>query len=383
MEDSIDIIGTGIAGLSLALLLKTKDIKVNLFESSSQLKPYGAGIILANNAMKIFKELDLLDKIKNAGSCISSMKITDPRLKPLSTIDLKVFEQKYSVPNVAIQRGELHKILSENIDLKTISFSKKLSKIHANDSSGYDLEFEDQSKHNSQTVIGADGINSAVREHVFGKGILRRPGQVCWRGVTSFDLPEKYHDELNEAWGKGKRFGFVKVSEEKIYWYALVNEKNERNQFEDLQDVFYDFHPMVMDIIRATLKERMVKIDIMDLEPIPHWYKGNVCLIGDAAHAMTPNLGQGTCQAIEDAYILSKHLYKGCDVQESFRKFETERIKKVKILVDKSWKIGKMAHMENHLAVWLRNRMMKALPDSINKKQTTKIYEIDAHSFSL
>jgi 2-polyprenyl-6-methoxyphenol hydroxylase-like FAD-dependent oxidoreductase len=385
MEKNIDIIGAGIGGLTLALLLQRKHFNFTLFESASQLKPVGSGIILAYNAMNIFKELHLLDKLQKEGNRISYLKITDPQLNTLSVIDVSVFEQKYKVPTVAIQRGELHKILSAEIDLKNIMFSKRLSRVYKKESNAYELEFEDQSKQNSHTIIGADGIHSVVRDQVFGKGILRRPGQICWRGVTTFNLPEKYHNELNEAWGKGKRFGFVKVSENKVYWYALVNDKNKKILFEDVKELFENFHPVVMEIIHSTAKEKIIMTEIMDLRPIPRWQNGNVYLLGDAAHAMTPNLGQGACQAIEDAYLLGNlfNKNKGVDVQELFRKFETDRIKKVKMLVDKSWKIGKMAHMENQLAIWLRNKMMKAMPDSLNKKQMNKIYAIDPPGFSL
>lgn len=374
MEENIDIIGGGIGGLSVALILQRNGFKVTVFESAIDIKPVGAGIILANNAMQVFRKYNLQDKLENAGNKISFMKITDPQLKPLSIVNLSPYEKKHHVSNVAIHRSELQKILTEEVGLKNILLSKRLSIIKKNEN--YELEFDDHSKRNSHMIIGADGIHSVVRDQLFPKGIIRKAGQICWRGICKFDLPQKYHHELNEAWGKGRRFGFVKISPVDVYWYALIND-TEENRNTDINTLFINFHPGVSDIIHATPKEKIIFNDIIDMKPISHWQEGNVCLIGDAAHAMTPNMGQGACQAIEDAYILGKYLRSETNIKEALRLYEKKRIKKAQALVNTSWSIGKMAHIENSGAVWLRNTIMRVLPDSISERQMRWIFEID------
>ncbi|MCU7583714.1 FAD-dependent monooxygenase, partial [Riemerella anatipestifer] len=134
------------------------------------------------------------------------------------------------------------------------------------------------------------------------------------------NLPQKYHNELNEAWGKGKRFGFVKISDRKVYWYALTNSKNIKPNEINLCELFSEFHNDILKIISATDRNQIVVSDIIDLKPIDKWQKRNVCLVGDAAHATTPNLGQGACQAIEDAYVLGKLLDKGISIENTFEK---------------------------------------------------------------
>lgn len=375
MTEIVNIIGAGIGGLTTALILKQRGLNVNIFESSAEIKPVGAGIILANNAMQVFQKLGIQDKIENAGNRISFMKITDDQLKPLSVVNLSEYEQKYNVSNIAIHRGELQKILANEIGFDNINLSKRLSTIEKNRL--FKLTFEDNSTIESKIVIGADGIKSVVRNQLFEKSTLRNPNQICWRGICEIDLPQKYHNELNEAWGKGKRFGFVKISDKKVYWYALTNSKNTNADEVNLTELFSEFHSDISQIISATLKEQIIISDIFDLKPIDKWQSENVCLIGDAAHATTPNLGQGACQAIEDAYVLGKLLDNGITIENTFKEYENLRRKKAHTIVNTSWRVGKIAHLENSFGIWLRNFAMKNIPKSANKKQMDMIFNLN------
>jgi 2-polyprenyl-6-methoxyphenol hydroxylase-like FAD-dependent oxidoreductase len=373
MKKSISIIGAGIGGLTTALTLKQKGFPVTLYEGASEIKPVGAGIIIANNAMQVFQKLGLQEKIQQAGNRISSMKITDENLKPLSVVDLSVFEQKYGVHNVAIHRGTLQKILAEAIGNESINLSKRLIDIEKNDD--FNLKFDDNTSVHSDILIGADGIKSIIRNKLFQENTIRNAQQICWRGVCDYSLPEQYAHELNEAWGKGKRVGFMNISPQKVYWFALSNQRDVQNIDEvNLGDFFKEFHPDIVQMLNATPKEKIIASEITDLKPIQHWHEENVCLIGDAAHATTPNLGQGACQAIEDAYVLGKCISEETDINKSFAQYEKIRKKKAHEIVNISWSLGKLAHISNGLGVWLRNKVMSSIPASINKKQTEKIF---------
>jgi 2-polyprenyl-6-methoxyphenol hydroxylase-like FAD-dependent oxidoreductase len=375
MTETVNIIGAGIGGLTTALTLQQKGLNVKIFESSAEIKPVGAGIIMANNAMQVFQKLGIQDKIGKAGNKISYMKITDMQLNNISTVDLTEYEKKYGVHTVAIHRGELQKILANEIGHDNINLSKRLSKIEKAEL--FKLTFEDNSTIESKLVIGADGIRSVVRNQLFEESTLRNANQKCWRGICEMDLPQKYDNELNEAWGKGKRFGFVKISKQKVYWYALVNSKNIQQDVVNLTEMFSEFHSDILKIISATSKEKIISSDIIDLKPIYKWQDKNVCLIGDAAHATTPNLGQGACQAIEDAYILGKLLDNGNTLENTFKEYENVRRKKAHIIVNTSWRIGKMSQIENGFGIWLRNFAMRNSPKSSNKKQMDMIFNLD------
>ena len=371
MKETITIIGAGIGGLVTALTLRQQGYAVHIYEGAAEIKPVGAGIIMANNAMQVFKSLGLHQQVEKAGNRISAMKITDNDLKALSVVDLKDFEKQYGVCNIAIHRGALQQLLVEALGKEHISLSKRLVKIEKKDD--YHLYFEDGSTKTARWLIGADGIHSVVRKQLFPTSSLRDAKQRCWRGVSEMDLPAEYHHELNEAWGKGKRFGFVKIGPNKVYWYALVNENAKEK---DLSKNFRDFHPDIQSIISQCAGSAIFTSNIADLKPIDRWQQEQVCLVGDAAHATTPNLGQGACQAIEDAYVLGKLLAREQDIQAAFQQYERIRMPKALQVVSSSRMVGRLAHVDNRLGVWLRNKLMKNIPASANRKQLETIFKL-------
>ncbi len=373
---TIDIIGAGIGGLTTAIALEQKGIKTRIFEQAEKIKPVGAGIILASNAMQIFEKLGLKKSIEEHGNPISSMNITKANLTPISKVDLSFFEKKHKVKNIAIHRGILQQLLINELKSPIIKLNHRLKKVDF-DNKKYLLTFENGEQIQSSTLIGADGLNSVVRQNLFPNNTLRNAKQICWRGVTNFKLPLKYKHELNEAWNKTDRFGFVQIAEDKVYWYALKSFKNNKNEFEinNIQTYFKNYDPIINRII-ATTNEKQINIaEILDLKPTKNWYKENVCLIGDAAHAATPNMGQGACQAIEDAYVLSQLLTK-YDTNHAFQEFQRLRLPKAHQVVKVSWMIGKISHLSNPILIKFRNLLMRLTPTSLNRKQTEQIFQI-------
>lgn len=373
--EKIAILGAGIGGLTVALAFKQKGFNVTVYESAAEIKPVGAGIGIANNAMQIFKKLNIHEKIENAGVKVSSMNITDHQLRSLSIIDLKEFEVKYGVCNISIHRAVLQNILAEEIGFENIKLSKRLVKIEQDEN--VKLFFEDGSVETADVVIAADGINSVVRNQLFDPSQIRDTNQICWRGVSKISLPKDYNNKAVEAWGNGKRFGFVQINKYETYWYAVVNESLINQQEDSLENLFKDFNSDVLEIIKNTSEDTVIKNRIIDLKPIHKWYNKSVCLLGDAAHATTPNLGQGACQAIEDAYLLAELYQEDKPIEIVFEEYQKVRIKKAHFIVNSSWRIGKMAHLESGFLIYFRNLIMRSIPTSANNKQLQSIYNVD------
>lgn len=372
MAEKIHIIGAGIGGLATALCLKQQGLEVEVIESAPEIKPVGAGIVMANNAMQVFDRLGLRPKIEAAGYRVSYMRITDAEFNELSAIDLAAFEQQYGVYNVAIHRADLQGILADELGHGQITLGKRLVQVDQED--GYRLHFEDGTEEKAQVLIGADGIHSVVRKQLFPPSTLRDSAQVCWRGICDVDLADRYEHTAFEAWGPGRRFGFVRLNPVQVYWYAVADDGAEST---DLLDLFRDFHPDVWEMIAAAPAASIFFSRLYDLKPIHQWAQGKVCLIGDAAHATTPNLGQGACQAVEDASVLGKLFAQGLCVEEVFRQYQTLRIKKAHQVVKTSWTIGKVSHWQNRLGIGIRNFVMKNLPASVRHKQLEPLFALD------
>ena len=140
-------------------------------------------------------------------------------------------------------------------------------------------------------------------------------------------LDEKHAHRGYELWGNQVRFGISKIAKDKVYWFAVVlsspNGKDDKVLVkEKLLKMFADFNPLVTKLIGLTSVANILRNDIYDLEPLLKWHKNNICLIGDAGHATTPNMGQGGAQAIEDAHYLSNLIVENSDenVFELFNK---------------------------------------------------------------
>lgn len=375
MAQEISIVGAGIGGISTALALEKTGWQVQLFEAAHSLQPVGAGIVMAINAMQVFKKLEIHQEIVEAGNRISIMKITDQQMNPLSVMDLRDFEKQFGVHNVAILRSDLLAVLARNLQQTPIHFSKKLKEIEVG--TKLNLHFEDESSHACSGLIAADGIHSVVRKTLFPKSKIRGTGQICWRGIAKMELPPSYHHTAIESWHSGKRFGFVKINQQMVYWYALVKESMIKDRQKMPIHLFRVFHQDIQEIIAATPFENIIVHEITDLEPIPNWHQKNICLMGDAAHATTPNLGQGACQAVEDAYTLSTALNINPDLSSAFKSYQSLRMQKANRIVKNSRKIGNLAHLENPILQTLRNQIMKIEPAAFSRKRLAQFFSIN------
>jgi 2-polyprenyl-6-methoxyphenol hydroxylase-like FAD-dependent oxidoreductase len=185
-----------------------------------------------------------------------------------------------------------------------------------------------------------------------------------------------------ESWGPGRRFGIVPLADNKIYWLACTNapaqdERMKNFTTQDLYHHFQDFHDPIPTLLHQTRDEELIWNDIIDLKPIDQYAFENIVLIGDTAHATTPNMGQGACQAIEDAVILASEIKKENDIATAFKSFEKRRMKKTHFIVNNSWTLGKVGQVENKLLSSLRNLAFRAMPASVNDRQMKKLYELD------
>jgi 2-polyprenyl-6-methoxyphenol hydroxylase-like FAD-dependent oxidoreductase len=345
----ISIIGGGIGGLSLGVGLAQKGLDFHVFEQAAELKPVGAGIMMASNAMQIYGKWGLAEAIADLGVIVNELRITDEKFRTIVRTDLRPFAAKYKVPQVAIHRADLLNVLAEAVGIDRISLDHTFQSI----SSEGLCSFQGEKAHLTEWLVGADGIHSKVRASMGISVIPRSSGQHCWRGVCDFDLPSEFLHTGLEAWGKGQRFGFTRIGEQRVYWYAVADFSRR-----DLD--FSNFPPLVTALIKAT--ESIHFSEIQDLPLYRGWSRGKCVLLGDAAHATTPNMGQGACQAVEDAYVLS-HCMRQFP-EEALVRYEALRVKKAHQIINRSRRIGQVSHINSAILRSIRNGMMRKVASS-------------------
>lgn len=373
------IIGGGIGGLTLGVALYQVGIKATVYEAAEEIKPVGAGIILGTNAMIVMKALGLDEKIRSAGQSIKNGAITDENMRILQNMPFEQIEKHFGIGTVAIHRAKLQAILIDALPKEQFIINKRCVSIIEGEQPK--ATFQDASTASGDFLIGADGIHSVVRQHIFPTVPKRYSGQTCWRGILNYELPYEDKGTVREIWSKEGRFAAIQISDDLVYWYAVqkanAGEKdNPETLHQDLIGAFKSFEH-AESIISKTSKHQIIRGDLWDLKPTSKWHKGNIALLGDAIHATTPNLGQGGAQAIEDGLALARCFEKEKGIAVIFKKYEKIRYPKAKMVTDQSWLFGKMAHWENPLAIGLRNFMMRTTPSQLFIKRFLKLYEVN------
>lgn len=372
------IIGAGIGGLTTALAFEKKGIDYQIYEKAPRISEVGAGIWLAPNALQVLDSLQVLDQVKLKGNSIDRITLAESDLSPLSDTDQSFIKNIFGYSTVAIHRAELQKVLFDAIPQEKIHLGKGFSSFKELEKHKIKVVFDDATETETDFLFGADGIHSKVRKQLFPASAIRFTGQTCWRGIVDYTLDPEFETRGMEFWGNQVRFGISKIAEGKVYWFAVALDKANQNDTgivikDKLAAMFSNFHPLCQQIIKATPENQIIRNDINDLKPLKNWHKGAVCLIGDAGHATTPNMGQGGAQAIEDAYYLAALIEKD-STQNSFQLFQNHRNKKVNAIVKQSWSTGKMAHWK--YGKRFRNFLLKSIPKKTFQKKMLEMYTL-------
>ncbi|WP_114748587.1 FAD-dependent monooxygenase [Pleomorphovibrio marinus] len=375
----VSIIGGGIAGLTTAIALQQKGIQANVYEAASEVRPVGAGLALSSNAMRVYKLLGFMDEVISQGRLMSSFALLDQKGKIITKSDSEAISKKYGLDNFLIHRYALHELLLSKLDPDTV-FTNKKATAFSNQKDQVLVDFEDGSSISTDYLIVGDGIHSAIRKQLLPQSTPRYSGYTCWRAVM--DNSKLKITQASETWGQKGRFGIAPLANDELYWFACINApQNDRKmgamKVLDLLANFKDYHDPIPRILEHTEDHQLIWNDIIDISPIGQFAFDRIVLIGDAAHATTPNLGQGACQAIEDAYVLADEMSKSDKYSKSFRAFEKRRIKRTDFIVNTSWKMGKLAQLENAMLCRIRNFGLRNLPKTINDKQLEKVFNTD------
>ena len=259
MKNNISIIGGGIGGLVTALSFDKLNISYKLYERAEQLKVIGAGIWLSPNALQVFEWINpsLLKEIQNEGNTFNRVLVADHKLKPISDSNQNFVQEKFGYTTMAIHRGKLQQILYKFVEKKNIELNRTFKEYSQNSDNSLKVNFTDSSFIETDSIIGADGINSKVRTQLFPNSKLRYSGQTCWRGISNYNIESELESVGFTLWGEKLQFGVSKISEGKVYWFAVkLSEPNltddKKNLKNLLNNMFSEFHPLVNNLIGNT-----------------------------------------------------------------------------------------------------------------------------------
>ncbi len=371
------IVGGGIGGLTAGIALRQAGIHAVVYERAPELKEIGAGIALASNAMKVFSKLDLASQITACGAPLASGAIKTWNGKDI----IREVEDAREFINVCVHRADLLRVLVQGLGEDNLLLGHNYVGFQESENCVV-TRFANGEEVQGDLLVGADGLHSTIRSGIHGEEKPRYSGYTAWRGVAHFEAKAA----ISESWGHGKRFGIVPIGGGRVYWFATKNapegqEESPEDRKQELLDLFNRWHPPIADLIKSTEPGAILRHDLYDRKPLKrYWGEGRVSLLGDAAHATTPNLGQGACQSIEDAYVLAHYLRGAKDIAGALRRYEAKRMPRTTYITNLSWRLGRMAQWENSQACWLRNTILKAIPFSIQKKQLEKVLEFDPHA---
>lgn len=375
------IIGGGIGGLCTAIALQKQGMEATVYEAAPELRPVGAGVGLAANAMQGLERLGVADEVIALGKQLMALVIFDEKGSVISNQDTQRLSKKYGINNFVIHRAALHQVLQSHLQPDTLLLNKRCQSIKQQGGQ-VEVSFTDGTRAIADLLVAADGIHSVVRRQLLPQSQSRYAGYTCWRAVI-----ENPGVELNtmisaETWAPQGRVGMAPLPGNSIYWYACIKapERDARMQQMtpgQLTQHFAGVHAPVAAVLAATQPHQLIWNDIADLKPLDKFVYGRVVLLGDAAHATTPNLGQGACQAIEDAVVLSQCLQQDTSIADALAKYEKRRIARTTKIIRLSRLLGWVSQWQNPLLGRVRNALFRVMPKSVAQRQMEEIFKVD------
>ena len=366
-ERDTAIIGCGIAGPALAMALQKCDITSTIYESQDAVESSGGWFLyIGPNGMDVFKILGMQDVVKEHGYECKNLVFENHLGTPIAQVDTSDHEKKYGSHGLVIKRSSLHKLLRKELELRGIKteWGKKLTDIKTSNSPT--VFFKDGSSVECDCVIGCDGINSQTRKIIMPDGPAPRySGNVLAGGISQnqTDAPE---NRLSFHYGKKAYMVYFVTPEHEALWGGVI--PTSEDSLSDLKSIPYKQWKQKVskqyehdaDYVSGFIQneESLNRIPLYDIESLPSWHKGNVCLLGDSAHAMTPHAGQGASLALESSIVLAKCMRDIPDTRKAFAKYQQIRKPRVEKMILMARKQGKFSTMQNPIMKWLRAKFL-------------------------
>ncbi|MFC3997368.1 FAD-dependent monooxygenase [Nocardiopsis sediminis] len=377
----IAVVGAGLGGVAAAVGLHRTGHEVTLFERGAELREAGTGIVVMPNGLRALDDLGVADGVRGHAMRATHGGLRDCLGRPLLVTDMARAQQEIGTPAM-IERAELHRVLRAPLPPDLVRTATPIELLEPGPDS-VTLISGGSPVARADAVIAADGIGSTLRAQLFPahpgpqrtgrldlRGMLPRPP-----GLTAELLAAQLVDSRS-----GAMFGLFPVGEDRLYWFtdSLLHgaPPDARAAREQVLALMADWHPLVTQLIGATPPGDIYVDPISRLaEPLPAFASGRIALLGDAAHAMPPDLGQGASQAFEDAAALSRHLA-GAQPADAARRllgYDAERRPRTERMMRAASRQSRLTSRTG-AAAWLRDALLRAIPSRLATRQLARLW---------
>ena len=380
-EKKAIIIGCGIAGPVLSMALQKCGIHSTIYESQETPADHaGLYMHLGPNGVNVLKTLDVEEDIRNAGNYCSNMVFQNHKDEIVAEFNPNEDQKRYGSDGIIIKRGLFQKILRQQAESHNIKieWGKKLVNIKTSDK--IIAEFADGTTVQGDFVIGCDGIHSQTRKIIFPDGPIPKYTGVVVAGAVSQNQSKTPTNELSFHFGHKAYLNYFVTSEGDAMWGAhLKIDQNSLNGLKSISpemwkqkilNLFKEDANYITDFIKN--ENNITKLPLYDLESLPEWYKGLVCLVGDSAHATTPHAGQGASLALESALTLAKCLRDIPNIQDAFTKYQSLRQPRVEKMISMARRQGEMFTVTSPIKKWFRNKILSFM---MKRRSSSKMFD--------
>ncbi len=352
----VAIVGGGIAGLASALALRQHGIASTIYERVDALREVGAGIALWPNGTRVLDTLGILDAVAARAGQATTVEVLSASGARLA----RMHTARDDAPSLCVRRPDLLAVLADAVGGECLRLGAEVERVEARGDSAV-LRCADGSRVEADVVVAADGLRSRIRGAVFPPVAVRYRGYTVWRGVGPATAGWPRADAC-EVWGRGQRFGLFRLPDGQAYWYVCASRPAGQRAADERAEaarVAAGWHPAIRATIDGTADVH--RHDVWDRSARGRTVAGRVVLVGDAAHGMTPDLGQGGAQALVDAHDLAHALANAGSVPSALAGFERRQRRRTVPLALQSRLAGRIGQLSGP-AARVRDLATRATP---------------------